>query len=85
MAMSKIKIARSIGERRLCYSAEYNGACYDLKITAHPSIVECVTVCDVARDEATAKRLCTLLADNCVFPISVYEVLDDLLGDDFFI
>ena len=83
--MSKVKITRSIGKKHLCYSAEYNGVCYDLKVTAHPSVVEAVTVRDVARDEVTAKKLCTLLADNLVFPISIYEVLDDLIGDNFFI
>lgn len=83
--MSTIKIARRVGETRLCYQAEHNGVCYDLRVTAVPAVVECVTVPDVARDTATAQRLCNLFARNLVFPGNVYEVLDDLLGSDFFL
>jgi len=82
--MSSIKIARCVGETQLCYCAEYNGICYDLHVTAAPAVIEQVTVHDVARDTATAERLCNLFARNLVFPGNVFEVLDDLLAGNFF-
>ncbi len=82
--MPFIRTVKLVGKARLCYLSEYDGSSYSLCVTASPALVERVFVPDVARDFDTAKRLCDLLSENLVFPGNVYEILDDLLGSDFF-
>ena len=82
--MPSLWAERNVGETRICYSLEHNGVYFSMRVTATPSIVESVYVPDVARDFETAKRLLNLFADNFVFPISVYEIFDDLYASDFF-
>lgn len=84
LKMPSVGAERTAGETRICYSLEHNGVYYSMRVTAAGALVESVTVSDVARDFETAKRLLDLFADNLVFPISVYEILDDLFADGFF-
>lgn len=84
MKTSFVETVKYAGEARLCYSVECEDGIYNLRVTASPAKVESVYVRDIARDSATAEKLCDLFARNLVFPGNVYEILDDILGTDFF-
>lgn|GEM_PF-2983108 len=77
-----LPIEKRVGELTVRYSIEKKGDIYALRVSSSDLSEGCVFVEGVARDRVTAENIKSILAENFVSPLHVFDVLESIMAND---